>query len=138
MNAFERFTKKLRDVGQSVTKARVALFQLLENAEPQSTAELLSRAAGQFDRASLYRSLALFEELGIVQRLYIGFKYKIELTDMYSHHHHHVSCLKCGKVMPLSEHEQIERMITLLAKRHGVRATSHQLEIQGYCNECEA
>lgn len=137
MQTFERFTKTLRDAGQSVTKSRIALFRLLENKEPQSTAELLGQASGQFDRASLYRSLALFEELGIVQRLYIGFKYKIELTDLYSHHHHHVSCIKCGKVIPLNEHEQIERMITLLAKRHGVRATSHQLEIQGYCSECE-
>lgn len=136
MQVFERFTRTLKDAGQSVTGPRIALFRLLEGSEPQSTAELLAKSGGEFDRASLYRSLSLFEQLGIVQRLYIGFKYKVELTDLYSHHHHHISCLGCGRVIPLDEHEQIERMISLLARRHNVAAVSHQLEIQGYCTQC--
>lgn len=138
MTVVTTLTKTLQEHGYSLTRPRKLVFDQLTGAEPLAMRDLLAALQGKIDRASLYRTVALFEGLGIVQRLYIGFKYKIELTDLYSHHHHHVSCLKCGKVVPLSEHEKIERMITLLAKRHGVRATSHQLEIQGYCSECEA
>jgi Fur family ferric uptake transcriptional regulator len=132
------FEKTLQENNYSITGPRQCVFGLLVNKEPQSMAELLALSQGRLDRASLYRTIELFEKLGIVQRLYIGFRYKVELTDLYSHHHHHISCLGCGKVIPLDEHEQIERMISLLAKRHGVTAQSHQLEIQGFCSACNA
>jgi len=33
----------------------------------------------------------------------IGWKYKLELSNAFQHHHHHLTCLQCGGVTPLPE-----------------------------------
>jgi Fur family transcriptional regulator, ferric uptake regulator len=127
----------LKRNGYSMTKQRRLVFELLEGQEPQSMREIYRRAIGHIDRASLYRIIRIFEQTTVVQRVYIGWKYKIELTDIFTHHHHHISCLGCHKLIAISEDAEIENLITALAKKHDVLATSHQLEVQGYCKDCQ-
>jgi Fur family ferric uptake transcriptional regulator len=126
----------LKQRGYSVTAPRKVVCELLWNREPQSMRELTERARGKLDRASLYRTIALFEKLGIVQRIYIGWKYKVELSDVFTHHHHHINCLGCGKIVAITEEDDIEQLIHDLAARHGFAAQTHQLEIRGYCTAC--
>jgi Fur family ferric uptake transcriptional regulator len=121
----------------SMTKARKLVFELLEDQEPQSMHTLYVRANKQIDRASLYRIIRIFEQTGIAQRVYVGWKYKLELTDIFSHHHHHISCLSCHKLIAIQEDADIEKLIQELAIKHHVIATSHQLEVQGYCQDCQ-
>lgn len=99
--------------------------------------ELFLRAIGAVDRVSLYRIIRIFEQTGIAQRVYVGWKYKIELTDIFTHHHHHISCLGCHKLIAISEDAEIEKLIHELATKHQVIAKSHQLEVQGYCKDCQ-
>ena len=95
--------KVLRDNGYSLTNARKIIIDNLWDSEPQSTNELIDKLHGEIDRASLYRNITLFEKLGLIQRVYIGWKYKIELSDVFSNHHHHISCLKCGYLPRVSK-----------------------------------
>ena len=96
----------LKKNGASLTATRVAVFNLLLNQEPQSMAVLAKRAVGKADRATLYRTIELFERLGIVNRLNIGWKYKIELSEAFSGHHHHFYCTNCGRTYILPEERQ--------------------------------
>jgi len=128
----------LKDNGYSVTNARLFVCELLWKKEPQSMRELAAQLHGTIDRASLYRTVELFERLGIVQRIYIGWKYKIELSDIFTHHHHHISCVGCGKIVAITEEQAIEQLIRALAAKHGFAAQTHQLEIRGYCKQCSA
>ena len=125
----------LRDSGNSVTQQRLFVFSLLEGKEPLTMAELYLLAKHKLDRASVYRTVALFEELGIVQRVNIGWKYKIELSDRFAEHHHHLTCLTCHKVIPISEQE-LEAFISGLAKSYQFKPVDHQVEVQGYCEAC--
>jgi Fur family ferric uptake transcriptional regulator len=97
--------------------------------------EIIRIANKEIDRASVYRSVDIFEESGIAQRIYSGWKYKIELSDIFQEHHHHFTCLNCGKVYPIHD-ESIERIINQLAEAEQFKITSHQLEIQGNCSQC--
>lgn len=126
----------LKTRGYSVTKVRRAVFEALENSEPVSMRVLLDRLPA-IDRASVYRTVALFEELGIIKRLQIGWKYKLELSDTFHYHHHHISCVNCGTIVPLREDTTIEAVITALSKEYGFAPTDHQLEIQGLCAQCQ-
>lgn len=130
--------KILKDAGHSVTTARMQVFAALCDHEPQSMRTLQKKLAGKIDRASLYRVINLFEQLSIVQRINVGWKYKLELTDIFQDHHHHISCLGCGKIIPIEEDEQIERLIHTFAAKYGITPERHQLEIQGYCVQCSA
>lgn len=125
----------LHQHGCSVTAQRLLVFGLLAGGKPLSMAELQVMAAGNIDRASLYRTIALFERLGIVRRVHLGWKYKVELSDRFVEHHHHLTCLKCHAITPISEQE-LEGFIHAVADRHNFVPTEHQVEIQGYCGQC--
>lgn len=125
----------LKANGSSVTKQRLLVFALLEGKEPLTMQELYLLANGKLDRASLYRTIALFEQLGIAQRVNIGWKYKIELSDQFAEHHHHLTCMKCHKVIPINEQE-LEAFISGLAHSYQFKPVEHQVEVQGYCDAC--
>jgi Fur family ferric uptake transcriptional regulator len=70
-----------------------------------------------------------------VQRLNTGWKYKIELSDSFAEHHHHLTCTRCGRTIAMNETE-LEDVIARLAANHRFRPTAHQIEIQGLCTSC--
>lgn len=131
---------KFRDVlarnGYHVTNQRIVVFRLLDHEQPQSMRAILNKANGQIDRVSVYRSIELFEKLSIVKRIYIGWKYKLELTDEFLSHHHHLSCLRCGKVIDIEDERHIAEFITQTAAAFGFTPLRHQFEIEGYCSDC--
>ena len=129
--------KILKDSGNSMTTARLEICQALWGEEPLSIQQLTNKLKDKVDRASLYRNIELFEKLGIIHRIYIGWKYKIELSDVISHHHHHISCIKCGVVIAIHEEDKVEKLINLIAIKHNIQPTQHQLEIQGICTNCQ-
>lgn len=133
----EILQKILKDNGYSNTKARTLVCEALWDSEPQTMQQLSEKLGGKIDRASLYRTIELFEKLGLVNRIYIGWKYKLELSDVLTHHHHHISCLQCGRIIAIHEEESIEELIDKIALQQGVRAERHQLEIQGVCQKCQ-
>jgi len=133
----ELLKETLSHNGYSITKPRQLVFELLWDQEPQSMHELHSKSRGQLDRVSLYRIITAFEQAGIVQRVYVGWKYKLELTDIFLHHHHHISCLGCGKLVAIKEDAKIETLIKELAASNNFLASNHQLEVQGYCQDCQ-
>jgi len=136
MSEHELFKKILRDNGYSTTKARSRLFEILLTSEPQTMHQLIMASDKLMDRVSVYRVIELFEKLGIAQRINIGWKYKIELSEVFLGHHHHMTCLTCGRVIAIKDHDTLERLITELSSTAGFTLTAHQLEMQGYCERC--
>lgn len=135
-NDLDSFKQIVTSSGHRLTDARIATFKLLISPEPQSVREILSKATGQVDRVSVYRNIELFEKLGIVHRIYVGWKYKLELSDEFVAHHHHLSCLKCGKVIDIEDEKHIDDFIQEIATKFGFNPRRHQFEIDGYCADC--
>ncbi len=132
----EQFKTTLKTKKQSLTRTRLAVFKALQDKEPQTMREVVAACKGHVDRASVYRTIALYERLGIVQRLQIGWKYKLELSDAFHHHHHHLTCVKCGRTIPLPEDRQLEARLHTLSRGQDFIMKGHQLEIQGLCANC--
>ena len=131
----------LRDKGHKITPQRRAVINaLLECGQFPTALQLLDYVKKSQPDVSLdtvYRNLSLLKELGMVNEIQTGNqdgnRFEI-LTN--GNHHHHVICLKCGKVQclnfcPISnaEIEQVER--------NGFDIVSHSLEFYGYCQECK-
>jgi Fur family ferric uptake transcriptional regulator len=136
-NLIAGFNDVLKENGLSMTKTRQYIFELLQDKEPQSMHELFLRGKNKFDRVTLYRTIKLFEEVHIAQRVYTGWKYKLELTDRFSSHHHHLTCQKCGNIIPVKEDSEVETLIANLANQNNFKILNHQLEIQGVCKDCQ-
>ncbi len=129
--------KVLEENNSKVTKPRLLVFRLLQEHGLQSLAEIFKHADGAVDRVSIYRTIELFDSLGIVRRVNIGWKYKIELSEIFLDHHHHITCLGCNRVIAVQENRNLERIIDTLASGTGFTISSHQLELQGYCEKCQ-
>lgn len=132
----QMFRDLLKDHGCFVTKSRLELFRILQNQPALSMKEIVA-LHNHTDQATVYRNVALFEKLGIIKRLQLGWKFKLELSDKFQHHHHHLTCNSCHKVIALSEDETLEVYLHNLAKQHGFVSTDHQLEISGVCPSCQ-
>ena len=130
-------THVLKSNGLSLTTARITVYDVLSQSEPLTMAELVRRCVPSIDRASVYRTVTLYEKLGVTQRLQIGWKYKIELSNAFQEHHHHLSCMTCGAVVVLAENIELERFMTRIVRPYNYQDLDHQLEIKGMCPECQ-
>lgn len=137
LSATELFQRTLKHNNYSVTQPRLLVFEALEDEEPLSIAELQMKLEGMVDRASIYRTVSLFEKLGIIQRLQLGWKFKIELLDAFNFHHHHITCRSCEMTIPIHEDVTLEASIKTLGKEYGFSETNHQIEILGLCPICQ-
>ena len=135
VNLENAFKTLLKNHGYSITDQRLLIFNLLLGQEPLTMHELIERANNQIDRASIYRIIGLFDQIGITQRLNIGWKYRIELTDKFAQHHHHLTCLSCHRVIPINK-DELEDFMSQLATAQKFTPIEHQVEIQGYCDRC--
>lgn len=121
----------------SDTKTRRIVFQaLLESIHlPLTMNELVLVVGNKMDRATVYRTIELFEALNIANKTYIGWKYRIELTDAFHEHHHHMTCTACGRIISLRDLE-LEQKIATLGEKHNFLILEHQLELRGLCDSC--
>ena len=137
-DSIDNFKTIISQNGYRMTAARRATFLLLLHSEPQSMRELIAKAAGTIDRVSVYRSIELFEQLGIAHRIYVGWKYKLELSDEFIAHHHHLSCLRCGLIIDIHDDAHIDEFIKDVAAKVGFTPRRHMFEVDGMCKDCIA
>lgn len=138
MLAKDKYLETLKEHGYSLTAQRKALYDVLASGDTFTMAQLVSRLKVVMDRTSVYRSVALLEKIGVINRIQIGWKYKLELSDDYASHHHHAACMKCGRVVIFEENEKLEADIHSLALSLGFALSGHTLELRGICQECNA
>lgn len=119
---------------------RSAVFDALYKSEhiPLTMNELVKQTESYADRASIYRSVKALEEIGVIKRLQIGWKYKLELSDDFHGHHHHITCTNCGATHATHDDDHFENQIKELATKHGYQLIDHQLDIRGLCSTCQS
>lgn len=122
------------------TKGRRSVVTALSRAKgPLSAAEL----AGMVDvpQSSLYRTLAILEETGVVAH-HLGAKglTRYELDEWLTGHHHHLVCVDCGSVTDVEiadENEQrVRKLVAEISSLTSFTPTDHSLEIEGVCARC--
>ncbi len=133
------YLTKLKKAGLSNTKPRLTIFNLLKNNghQPYSVNQLVYDCKVFADRSTVYRSIKNLESAGIIKRVYQGWKYKLELSDDFHGHHHHIMCTKCKKVNIINETTELKKIINELAKNNNYIVSDHNLEVQGICRSCQ-
>jgi Fur family ferric uptake transcriptional regulator len=124
--------------GHPLTNQRRLLLELLRDAEGHIDAKELYRRASARDEsispATVYRSLNLFKELGLVDEMRLG-KVRCYYEIKQSPEHQHLVCQGCGKVIEF-RNPLIGRLIKAVRREHGFKVTKAQLYLEGYCPEC--
>lgn len=118
-----------------ITSNKLLIFDQLNGHTPLTPLELHANVAEEVDRATFYRILKEFRDLNIIKDVVINGVRKMELSDQFSSHHHHMLCVKCGDVITIHD-IKLEQYLKLLAARKGYLHRSHSFEIQGICPAC--
>jgi Fe2+ or Zn2+ uptake regulation protein len=132
----QQFRKLLKSNGHFITKPRLRLFALLQKHNEMTIKQLIT-LLDRHDQATVYRNILVFEELGIINRLRLGWQSKLELSDLLHEHHHHATCNDCGKTISLPEDPALEKHIYNLSTGTGFSIATHTLEIRGLCASCQ-
>lgn len=131
------FATILQGNGYSITKPRKQVFATLEKNKELTMNELVHILQSKCDRASVYRAVELFEELNIVSRISMGWKYKIELSDLFQGHHHHATCTNCERIIEFEETSDFASILEQLGAALDFQVSDHSLEVYGYCSRCQ-
>jgi Fur family ferric uptake transcriptional regulator len=134
-----RLLIELKKSNLRVTESRVALLEALADRHgPFTVEEIHSKFIKKScDLATIYRSLASLEKVGMIRRCEFGDgTARFELSERESHHHHHVICKLCRQVVVLDDCELQD--IDRIAQKRGFTEISHSLEFFGVCPECQS
>ncbi|HEX9044761.1 MAG TPA: Fur family transcriptional regulator [Candidatus Limnocylindrales bacterium] len=138
LTAQERLTGALIDAGHRLTEPRRQVAGLVAAHTGHFTAaDLVADAARlrpQIGRATIFRALELFTELGVVERLDLpaGDHAYVRCDPV---HHHHVVCASCGRSVEVDD-SGVAAVTADIARRTGYRIEAHRLELYGICPAC--
>ena len=129
----ERIEKLCIEKGMRMTDQRRVIARVLSTAHDHPDVEELYHRAHAVDPhisiATVYRTVRLFDELGIIARhdFRDGRSRYEEAPDT---HHDHLIDMKSGQVVEFMD-EEIEALQAAIAKRLGYRLVDHRLELYG-------
>ena len=139
--ALERFERFLHKKDLRLTDARAAIVEAALARQghypiEDLIADLKERGI-KGSKATVYRTLPLLAEAGILEPAIVAGDARSYETTFGRHHHDHLLCAACGKVVEF-EFEAFEILQKEVAARYGFRLQGHHHELIGTCPECQA
>ncbi len=123
------------------TSQREAILQTLYTHPQHFTSENLyllvkkNYAKLNIGIATVYRTLSLLEENGLVSSISLGTQgKKFEIAN--KPHHDHLICEGCGEIIEF-ENPKIEQLQEEVAKENGFLLTNHLMQLYGLCQKCQ-
>src|SRR5204862_4444204 len=89
----------LRARGQRITLPRLMVHRYVRRAPRHVTAEDVRREIPSLSFGTIYATLELFEELGLLRR--VGTLEGATIYDSRTQPHHHAICRRCGRVVDI-------------------------------------
>ena len=135
-----QLAEKLRRESHRITGPRQAILQAMRrNPGPLRIKDINAHIGpDDCDLVTVYRSMRLLQELGMVKRVELGSggaRFEL-LGEGDDGHHHHLVCTRCQQIVQLDDCllEEVEERI---AKANGFTAVTHRLDFFGLCPNCQ-
>ena len=118
---------------------RAILHTFVENGGHLTADELADQvraAHPSVGRMTVYRTLELLSELGLIRPIYQGTG-AAHFVLLDQGRHHHLVCNRCGTTIEF-EHCGSEAIRRALSEQHNFEIQGHLLEFYGLCEGCQA
>ena len=119
--------------GMKMTGQRRVIARVLSDADDHPDVEELYKRSSQVDNnisiATVYRTVRLFEEAGLLDRHDFG-DGRARYEEASSEHHDHLIDVKSGKVIEFHD-EEIENLQHKIASKLGYKLVGHRMELYG-------
>jgi len=137
--AKQRFLAFLEDKQLRMTSQRQAIIDTVFNTTEHFTAEQLLVWARERDqsvsRATVYRTLPLLTESGLVREIDFGKESKFYDPNYADHpNHNHIICSDCDKIVEF-ESSKIAKIESEISHKLGFSVKSQRLQITGDCEQ---
>ncbi len=128
-----RLERLCRENGMRMTGPRRIIARVLSEARDHPDVEEVHRRASAQDKnislSTVYRTVRLFEEAGILERHEFG-DGRARYEQAASEHHDHLIDMRSGKVIEF-RNEEVERLQEAIARELGYKLIDHRLELYG-------
>lgn len=133
----------LKKNGYKNTTQRDDMFLALEkhagkHLSPEQLHAVLTEEGNHVGIATIYRTLQIFESLGIVHKLDFddrAYRYEI-VNESEDHMHHHLICQRCDGVTEIYV-DLLETLEEIVETDYGFTITDHAVKIFGVCAACQ-
>ena len=131
---------KIRARGYRLTRQRRLVLEILEQSQEHLDAETLYARAKERDPAislaTVYRSIAVLKEVGLVQAHRLGEEHR-HFETIQESPHYHFTCVNCGQVVEFKA-PQLMNLAQKLRDSQGLHVTEISLHLTGTCARCSA
>lgn len=133
------FREFLGQKGLKLTRERMCVlkevFSSHDHFDPENLYLRIRESGLKASRASVYRTLSLLVESGLVRKAI-----RTERGSIYEHrfghgHHDHMICDSCGQIIEFYS-EKLENIQDEICNKNKFNGVSHTLEIRGICEKC--
>lgn len=133
MDGEKSLEERCADAGLRMTEQRRVIARVLEASDDHPDADELHSRSIEVDPkisiSTVYRTMNLFEELGIIERH--DFRDgRSRYESVPDEHHDHLIDLKSGTIIEFNSPE-IEALQERIAREHGFKLVDHRLELYG-------
>lgn len=140
MNALKEDLKKK---GYKLTPQRRSIVDtIISNEGKHLTAEEIydevKKTCPEIGLATVYRTILLLEELGIISRLDLNdgcSRYEMVHSDE-THRHHHLICNICHSVSEVQD-DLLDELESDIQKEYKFKILDHSVKFYGICDECQ-
>jgi Fur family ferric uptake transcriptional regulator len=134
----DKFREFLEIRGEKLTDPRRVLVRHIYSTHKHFDADELVRdlhdSGRAISRSTVYRTLRLLVEAGLLRELRLTNRTAYEHDYGYPDHDH-LHCTVCNKVVEFRNDEILE-LRDAVSRTHGFRATGHRFLIEGVCSAC--
>ena len=129
----ENIEQKCIAKGVKLTDQRKIIAKIMSDSEDHPDVDELYNRASKIDQkisiATVYRTVKLFEEAGIVAKHdFKGGKARYE--ELNEGHHDHLIDIKTGEIIEFVD-DEIEKLQQKVAEKYGYKLVDHKLELYG-------
>ncbi len=121
------------------SQRRTILHEAIEASGHFSAEKLLEyskKADPTVSKATVYRTLSLLKDSGILEEQDFGDGKKLYERSQGRAHHDHLVCIRCGAILEF-ENQKIEDLQNAEAARHRFKIVYHSLKLFGFCAGCQ-
>jgi len=141
----EQFKMMLKQNGLKVTSQRIAILEVLssrpdEHLTAEEIYDCVKNMYPEIGLATVYRTIQVLSDLNLIDKLnlddgYVRYEIGKLNNEHCGHHHHHLICLDCGKVLTF-EDDLLEALEQRIQDTMNFQVQDHEVKLFGRCDTC--
>jgi Fur family ferric uptake transcriptional regulator len=132
----EGLVNELRDQGFKITSPRFRVIEKVAGRDDNFTAEELASELVPIGRATVYRTIKLLLDTGLLCRVVLS-DGSVCYRASHEAHHHHLVCVSCGATEDIHLRD-VEAVLSGVRESTDYDVVGHRIEVYGVCPGCKS